>query len=322
MIPKTKHTLRFNNDGKFKILMVSDIQDKLEYDERTLKGLYAMIDAEKPDLMIWGGDNCDGRYLKTREELTQYLEIFTRPMEERALPWMHVYGNHDYDIDVDAKEQSEMYEAYPYCISGHTEGIPGVTNYAVPILDSETDEIKYCIYAFDSKHKSRKYKNGTTHEDLLLPNRDKSFRKWETVGFEQQMWYWKLSCEIEAKEGRTVPAMAVMHVPPHEIMMTVNNPEETGYTGYADEKMQCAVLNSGIFSTMMERGDVNVITAGHLHRDTVDGVFGGIRLCLDACAGFAPSGIDERRGGRVFEISDDGKVETRMIFLKDLMDIS
>ena len=149
-----------------RILMISDIQEAVQYDPRTIPAMRALIAETHPDLIIWGGDNCDGRYLKTREELDNYLKIFTVPMEEKQIPWMHVYGNHDYDVDVPASEQHDMYQAYPYCISGRSpEGVPGVSNYAVPILDSETDEIKYCIYAFDSKHKSRKYKNGTTHED-------------------------------------------------------------------------------------------------------------------------------------------------------------
>ena len=65
-------TLRFNENGKFKILMISDIQETLNYDLRTVKGMEAMIDAEKPDLVIWGGDNCDGRKVKLKEELEEY----------------------------------------------------------------------------------------------------------------------------------------------------------------------------------------------------------------------------------------------------------
>ena len=42
MIPTTKHTLRFHEDGSFRILMVSDLQDKLEYDPRTLAGFDAV----------------------------------------------------------------------------------------------------------------------------------------------------------------------------------------------------------------------------------------------------------------------------------------
>ncbi len=322
MIPQTKHTLRFREDGSFRILMVSDIQDKLEYDKRTLAGLHAMMDEVKPDLVIWGGDNVDGRKLKPYEEFVKYMEIFTAPMEERRIPWMHIFGNHDYDTEVSGIEMQKVYESYPYCISGHSEGIPGVSNYLVPVLAQDSDKIEYAIFAFDSKYKEAEMRPGVKPEDLMLPVRENHYKKWDSIRFEQQMWYWDLSKELEAREGHLVRAMAVMHVPPHEIMMTVNNPEETGYSGYDDEKFQCPMVNSGVYSTMLERGDVEIIAAGHLHKNTSDGVYGGIRLTLDASAGFSIGGVDERRGGRVFNIYRDGTHETHMVYCKDLIDIS
>lgn len=322
MIPSTKHTLRFNESGHFRVLMISDIQETLSYDPRTLQGLEQMMDDVRPDLVIWGGDNVDGRYLKPREELEEYLRIFTAPMESRRIPWMHVFGNHDYDTNVPAVEQQAMYEAYPYCISGHTEGNPGVSNYMVPILAHDSDHVEYAIYAFDSKHKEAKMRPGITHEDIMLPVREKFYKKWDSIRFEQQRWYWELSCELERQEGHLVRAMAVMHVPPHEIMMAVHNPEECRLEGHADEGMHCPMLNSGVFCTMLERGDVDIIAAGHLHKDDCCGVYGGITLTLDACAGFAPKSFDDRRGGRIFDISNDGSFTTRMYTYAEHMDVT
>ncbi len=322
MIPQTKHKMRFNEDGNFKVLMISDIQETLDYDPRTLKGLELMMDEVKPDLVIWGGDNVDGRYLKPYEDLCKYLDIFTEPMEKRGIPWMHVFGNHDYDVDVSAIEQQKLYEAYPHCISSHTEGIPGVSNYLVPIYAHDSESIAYAIYAFDSKHKDSQMRPGVGPEQLMLPVREKHYKKWDSIRFEQQLWYWQLSHELEVREGHLVRAMAVMHVPPHEIMMAVNNPEETGYSGYGDEKFQCSMVNSGVYSTMLERGDVDIIAAGHLHKNTSDGVYGGIRLTLDACAGFAPKSMDDRRGGRVFELHEDGTHSTYMFTLAEHMDVT
>ena len=64
----TKIKLKFNQDGKFKILMLSDIQETIDYDKRTLDAMNRIIEYTKPDLVVWGGDNCDGRVLKTEEE--------------------------------------------------------------------------------------------------------------------------------------------------------------------------------------------------------------------------------------------------------------
>lgn len=321
LILQEKHTLRFNEQGEFKILMVSDIQETLAYDVRALKGLHAMIQAEKPDLVIWGGDNCDGRKVKTYEELKAYLDIFTAPMEETNTPWMHVYGNHDHDVDVPALQQSLLYESYPHCISGHTgDEIPGTCNYMRPIYTRD-GSVGFAIFAFDTHHKEAEYRPGVTCQDLMVPNRPPYMRKWDVVRFQQQMWYWNLSCQLQAREGHLVPAMAVMHCAPQEINLVVDNPQESQLKGEHDELMQGGVINSGVFATMLQRGDVRIIAAGHSHEDTVDGFYGGIRFTLDGTAGFSPYGLDDHRGGRIFVLREDGTHTTYMIAVKDLMEI-
>lgn len=53
----TKQKLKFNSDGNFKIVMMSDLQETLDFDERTMSGIKAILDSEKPDLVVLGGDN-------------------------------------------------------------------------------------------------------------------------------------------------------------------------------------------------------------------------------------------------------------------------
>ena len=38
-------------------------------------------------------------------------------IEEKQIPWCHVYGNHDHENAVDLAKQQEIYESYEYCIS-------------------------------------------------------------------------------------------------------------------------------------------------------------------------------------------------------------
>ena len=103
-----KHKLKFNKNGKFKILMMSDIQETLEFDTRTLENINKLIDTVSPDLVILGGDNCDGTILKNKKDLKKYLEIFSEPMESRKIPWAHVFGNHDHDIKIDDKIKTKI----------------------------------------------------------------------------------------------------------------------------------------------------------------------------------------------------------------------
>ena len=82
----SKISLKFNQHGKFKILMMSDIQETLDYDRRTLENINKIIEHTNPDLVVLGGDNCDGTVIKTEKELKAYLDIFSKPMEKRKIP--------------------------------------------------------------------------------------------------------------------------------------------------------------------------------------------------------------------------------------------
>lgn len=307
-------TLRFDKKGRFRILMASDLQEPPVYDQRALDGLRAMIAYAKPDLVILGGDNADGRKLKTAKELREYLDVFTRPMEEKKIPWIHVFGNHDYDIDVPARRQNAIYTSYPHCLSGISpRGVEGVSNYAVPVLSSTGDGVAYVIYAFDTRYKNMVYSSGAGPDQLLLEGNENCARKWDGLSFSQIAWYVRRSREFEKKAGRPVRAMAVMHVPPYEFTRVAANPEACGLEGDADQKLQCPMLNSGVFAAMLERGDVETIAAGHLHKDTFSGEYAGILCTLDGCAGFSPGNFDERRGGRVFDIYESGGRTTEFV---------
>lgn len=49
--------LRFNPDGKFKIIQVSDLQDNTNPVKKTAEYLREIAEDEKPDLFILTGDN-------------------------------------------------------------------------------------------------------------------------------------------------------------------------------------------------------------------------------------------------------------------------
>ena len=52
-------TLKFNKNGKFRILQISDLQDTKETAVDTLHFLEAAIPAVKPDLIVLTGDQLD-----------------------------------------------------------------------------------------------------------------------------------------------------------------------------------------------------------------------------------------------------------------------
>lgn len=314
-----KHDLRFNKNGILKILMLSDIQETLRYDRRTLESMEKLLKKEKPDLVILGGDICDGTVLKTEEELREYLNIFTSPMEQNMIPWCHVFGNHDHDIELDDIKKAKIYEEYSYCISKHTEDIYGTTNFVLPVRSCKTDEIKFNIWGLDSNNKIWD-SNIDIKYDVREYKGPANTGEWDIVHFDQLMWYWNSSVELEKYCGKKVSGMMVIHIPPHEFQFIVDNPEMTGAEGSAKEIMNIGMFNSGLFAALLQRNDIKCIAGGHSHNDCFSGDFCGIKMCLDACAGYSAYGSDELRGGRVFILKEDDtdNIETYMSFYKDL----
>lgn len=300
----TKHPLRFGVDGKFKILQVSDIQENLNYDARSLDGLQRLLDAESPDLVILGGDNCDGHKLKDGEELRAYLDIFAAPLETRRIPWAHVFGNHDHDLPMDDAEQTKIYESYSCCVSKHTVGIGGVTNFVLPVLASDSDNIAYAVWGLDTGNCIHTSDIPHAKELLDFPKRPCNSDCWDIVRFEQLMWYWNSSVELERYAGRKIDGAMFMHIAPWEFQLAVDNAEIAGTVGNTAERMSLGGLNSGLFATVLERGDIRAISCGHSHEDCFEAMICGISVSLDACGGYSPYGIDELRGGRVFVIDE------------------
>lgn len=221
-----KQELRFNHNGKFKILMLSDIQETLDYDVRTLDGINKIIEIEKPDFVILGGDNCDGTVLKSECELRKYLDIFSFPMESRRIPWAHVFGNHDHDIEMDDIKKTKIYEEYEYCVSKHTEDIYGTTNFVLPIKNSNRNEIAFNLWGLDSNNLMENT-NMPTDRNMNLLKKPSMSDRWDIVHFEQLMWYWNSSKKIEEHCGKKIDGILFMHIPPWEFQYIVDNPQCT-----------------------------------------------------------------------------------------------
>lgn len=315
----SKHELRFRPDGTFRILMMSDLQETLNYDPRTLAGMHKLIDSVQPDFIFLCGDNCDGTVLKTPEELNAYLDLFTAPMESRKIPWAHVFGNHDHDMEFDDLVKTGLYEKYDYCVSKHTESIPGTTNFVLPIKHSDRDETAFHIWGLDTNNRSEE-SNLPLDPNVSQLKLPVNSSVWDVLRFEQLMWYWNSSVELEQANGKKTDGILFMHIAPWEFQTVVDNPELCGTTGSTVERMSLGRYNSGIFSTVLQRGEIKCIACGHSHEDSFCGSYAGITVCLDACAGYSPYGIDSLRGGRVFVLNetDTSNIQTYMVSYSNL----
>lgn len=320
----TKHPLSFSKDGTFRVLMMSDIQESATYDPRSLQSIHILLDEAKPNLVVLGGDNCFGPEIHSFDDLKAFLEIFTAPMEERGIPWAHVFGNHDHDVPCDLNEQQALYESYPMCVSKHTDdAVHGKTNFVLPIYDHTGTRVVFNVWGLDSNNVANDLDEllpeGHMFDEGMLPNNPLSVGRYNTLYFDQLMWYWNTSCQMEAACGQKIPGLLCMHIAPHEFSMAAANPDKCVKSGCFDEPLDPGVLNSGLFSTILQRGDIRTISCAHTHMNDFDATYCGIRLCWDACAGYRCYGTDALRGGRLFEIREDDPwhLTTRMIHTWD-----
>ena len=322
--------LRFNESGKFRILMISDLHCRnamkegsgLPFNPKLKIGIEALVNETQPDFVMLGGDQCVGygeRYMK------DVLEDVLEPVQKRGIPWAHVNGNHDNEVAMTTREQQAVYESFPLCLSqAGDEDIHGVGNYVLNVYSSKDESVAYNLFALDSNREMSDLMElfGVQGKDnnVILPFPMGMGKGQATVLFNQIMWYYNTSLKLEKEKGAKIPAVMFMHVPTLEFGLIHRNPEECDMIGHKRESVGCSELNSGLFFACLERGDVKGIFCGHEHHNTYQGQYCGITLAYDGCVGYDMSAHDDLRGGRVIDLDEQtGKFETRFISLQSLL---
>ncbi len=117
--PSTESSLklRFHKNKQFKIVQFTDTQDDHEIDPRTVALMEAVLDDQKPNLVVFTGDNINGGP-KASADVAKAIENIIKPVEDRAIPWLVTFGNHDEDhlasTGVDEAAMLDIYMAYPH----------------------------------------------------------------------------------------------------------------------------------------------------------------------------------------------------------------
>lgn len=320
--------LRFNKNGKFRVLMVSDlhlgVNPRLQedYNYKVTRGLNALIENCKPDFVMFGGDQCLS--FNSVEESKNKFEEVIEPVLKRKIPWGVVFGNHDRESGLDIEtEMEEVYCKIDGCLaeSGPKE-ISGVGNYCIPVYASDSDKIKYNLFAIDSQHRVADFiEKFNLAEDtkFVLPNHLVDGSGDGAPLFDQVMWYYNKSVQAEKEQGKKVPAVMFMHISLPEYMQIMRNPEQCNAIGSKRESGCTTELNSGLFLAALQRGDMKGFFFGHDHLIDMQGEYCGITLACDAALGYNMSAHDDLRGGRVIDLYEDGEMETYMVHLIDIL---
>lgn len=325
--------LQFNPDGKFKIVQFNDTQDDENIDRRTIELMEKVLDTEKPDFVVLNGDNISGG-CDTPLEMRQAINNVAQPMEKRGIKWAITYGNHDEDSTpnsgLNEEDMLEIYMSYKYNMNNPgVKDITGTGNMNLLIKNSKGTDAAFNLWLLDSGRYAPKSIAG---QDF------KGYPTWDWLRFNQVSWYYETSKKLEQQWGHKVPSLVFIHIPllEHRFMWFgsidgrtdshhANAVNKHNIVGERNEEECPGPVNSGMFSAMLERGDVKGVFCGHDHVNTYMGNYYGILLGYAGNTGFGTYGLpgadrNRLRGARVFNLDEntaDVLVETHMVFAKD-----
>lgn len=322
MFDSVSKTLKFNSNGKFRILMISDFHCGEQYNPRIKDGIEALIEHAQPDFVMLGGDQCLGysvEYLK--QSLTDILE----PIKKRSIPWAHLFGRYDHNLPMTLPEQEAVYEQFPLCLSkSGPENLRGTCNYFLPVYASGSDDVAFHVIALDSNRDCDQYADhfniAPEQNNMILPENFGSGKNDSMPYFSQVRWYYRTSKAAEAAAGHKIPAVLFTHNPIPEHNLVHMDPEECRMVGHMREWINTSELNSGLFFACLQRGDVQGIFAGHQHQNTFQGTYCGILLACSGSVSYDTETDDDLRGGRIIDLDENsGRMESKYVSLMEIM---
>ena len=319
--------LQFKN-GKFKIMQIADVQEIPAVSPDTVKLISLALDREKPDLVIFTGDQLYGllpffRVGDVKQNVLRTLSAILRPLTERNVPFAVTYGNHDSQCGLPNAEQAKLYGTFPGYIGPESRAADDPGTFLLTVR-SQTGENKLNILVFDS--------NGQLPTGEYLP-----------VSEEQLMWFRDISEAQRKTEGAFLPTLAFQHIPVPEYyrLLTRAKRGEKGaveafrthknefYTlpeelraagGFMGESPAAPDRNSGEFEALKTSGGVMALFVGHDHNNSFVGELDGILLAYTQGAGFHAYGPHRKRGVRIIEVpeADARAFTTRTVTFDDL----
>lgn len=168
---KEDKNLRFGNDGKFKILQITDTQDDRYIADGLVEFIEKSIETTNPDLIVITGDlvedsragdisdgeifkegvTVDGDYEATLKNTRKAVEQIFAPLEKSGIPYAVVQGNNDYKSDITNEDWFKIYAEYPGCIAfDMSDDAEGKIDFYLPVLSSSSDEAAFGIWMLDN----------------------------------------------------------------------------------------------------------------------------------------------------------------------------
>lgn len=237
-----QNTLRFKK-GLFKIVQITDLHYKLgvKASEQGLACVREMVETEKPDLVVVTGD------IIYSAPADSTLSVVLKTFAQLGVPFCMTFGNHDYDFKTPAVALYNQMQKTPNCVMPVLQGKN--TDYSLSILSSNGKRTAAVLYCID------------THNKPAIGG----IGGYQWISHNQITWYRQRSMVYKQKNGgRPVPSLAFLHIPLPEFNYATDNTQCPMY-GSRLEKAYSPSINSGMFASIKEMGDIMGVFCGHDH---------------------------------------------------------
>lgn len=290
-------SLKFNKNGKFKIVQFTDVHyiHNNPKSAISIERINEVLDAEKPDLVLFTGDIIYGQ--PAEESLRTILNLAA----ERKIPFGVTFGNHDDEQGLSRTQLLDITKSIPYNLTDSVKGVPGASNYILPVKSSNGDKQVAILYCMDSHAYSQ----------------IKEIGGYDYIKFDQVQWYRDSSSKFtKQNSGTPVPSLAFFHIALPEYNQAASD-ETAILVGTRKEKACAPLLNSGMFASMKEMGDVQGVFVGHDHDDDYAVYWKGILLAYGRYTGGDTVYNNLSNGARVIEMTEGEEGFKTWIHLKD-----
>ena len=322
----TDTTIRFNSEGKLKVLHIAD--PHLANDKHFDSSIWVIAEAcdvEKPDLVVLTGDNT--KPYDDPEETKKIINSLMNIFESRNIPVAVTFGNHDSEAGpMSRADIMEYYKTFSCVITAdEADTFKNCATFNIPVLASNSDKVKFNIWVFDS---------GDYDEDEP--------RHYDRVRTEQIEWFKGTSAQLKAENGgETVNSVVFQHIIVPEIYDVLKkvdskkpfatkhiynedeyymfDEEQTNY-GTLNEKPCPGYYNDGQFDALVEDGGVLAMFTGHDHTNAFGVRNQNIDIYTSPMTRYKGLAYTTQYGYRVVEIdeNDTSSYSTRVERLFDV----
>ena len=292
-----KSELRFNKDGKFKIVQFTDVHFKYKNpaSDIALERINQVLDEEQPDFVIFTGDVV---YSAPADKgMLQVLE----QVSKRKLPFVVTFGNHDNEQGMTREQLYDIIRQVPGNLMPDRGSVLSPDYVLTVKASSDAKKDAAVLYCMDSHSYS--------------PLKDVKGYAWLT--FDQVNWYRQQSAAYTAQNGgKPLPALAFFHIPVPEYNEAASD-ENAILRGTRMEEACAPKLNTGMFAVMKESGDVMGIFVGHDHDNDYAVMWKGILLAYGRFTGGNTEYNHLPNGARIIVLDEGARTFTSWIRQKD-----